>query len=131
MPEVGIDQIGSATHAMTFGGAAGKAAGGSFWTPDNITQIIKGIKDLMTEYSKVKSIVGGMASADVMDNSDMHTGRPPPAQHNAQTVTMPQIKDFGRRLCDQLEKQGYGDQTVLQVLQKLPFTVSQIKGMIT
>ncbi len=131
MPQVGIEQIGQATKGMVGFGQPAQQAGG-FWTPQNITQIITGIKDLMTEYNRMRGLMGG-DEQQVMDNGAQPIGdMQPPARSQPQpdAITMNQVKDFAQRLIGELERQGYGDKTVLQVLEGFPFTISQIKGMV-
>lgn len=104
------------------------AQSGSFWTPANIKQIIDGMTTLMNAYNRMRSGQGG--NNDVMDNSDAIRQPVQQGAPAAPGVTMPQVLALGKQICTNLETQGYGDSTILQVLEKFPFTIKQLKGML-
>ena len=124
MTQVSLPQLQQAAGAA--GSAAGAAAGGNFWTPQNLGQIISGIKDLMMEYQKMKAMLGG--SEPTLESSGRApSDMIPPQRSNG--VTMPQLLGFVKSVLTNLEQQGMGDKTILEVLQATPYTVNQIKGM--
>jgi len=107
--------------------APGSAAGG-FWTPDNILKVISGVKELMGEYQKLKGIMPGAEPGDngqamIPAHSDMQRTQPP-------GITMPQVRDFAVKVCENLEAQGFGDKSALEVLTAFSFKISEIKRMI-
>ena len=132
--ELAMTQIGMVDLANTqtaIGAISNAPAAGSSWTPQHINQIITGIKDLMVEYQKLKGITAGNGADQVMPQtdpggrvSDMQTALP------GDVVTTQKAIEFGKRLCDQLEGQGFGDKTLLDVLTAFTFTIRQIKGML-
>lgn len=115
MPQIGIEQLG--------GGKSGNG-GGSMWTPKNIQQIITGIKDLLKEYQNLKGAFGG--GNPVQPQSTALLGEQPKIPPNV--VTTPMIKDFVLRFCDTMIQQGNGEKKIGEVLDELPYTISQIRG---
>ena len=120
MGVVNIDQLGAVKPAVL------PSAGNDFWTPQNINMIIKGVGELLAQYTKLK---GGGGNNDVMDSSRENVARAP-LQAATPVITMQQVLGIGKQFCVNLEAQGYGDNTILQVLEKLPFTIKQIKELI-
>lgn len=116
MPQIGIEQLG---------GNSATPGGGSMWTPKNIGQIITGIKDLMKEYQNLKGVIsGGNNQPQTQDLLGSPAKIPP------NVVTTPMLKDFVQRFCDTMIQQGNGDKKVGDVLNELPYTISQIRGFL-
>lgn len=117
---------------VTFGpekvvAAAAAAGGGSFWTPQNIRGIIQDIAALMAQYHNLKNLAGGVNN-EVLESQ--HDSGPHPVNPSAPAITMAHVIALGKQVCDNLEKQGHGDKTILQVLEQVPFTVKQLKAML-
>ena len=108
------------------GAATAAAGGGSFWTPENIRGIIHEITALMAQYQGMKKLAGG-ANSEVLESQ--HDSGPRPVS-SAPAITMAHVIALGKQVCDNLEKQGHGDKTILQVLEQVPFTVTQLKAML-
>ena len=121
MAGVKIDQLGIVKPS-----AFGVAGDSNFWTPNNIKEIISGVTQLFAQYVKLK---GGAVNDDVMDNSRQSV-LPAPSPAAAPVITMAQVLSIGKQLCTNLEGQGYGDNTILEVIQKVPLTIKQIKGLL-
>lgn len=113
------------THALA--GASSGPAG--FWSPDSITRIIKEIRELMLLYQKMKGAAGGNNDV-VMDSGPVAVGSGPQQQQGPQGITMPQVIAVAKQFLDNLANQGHGDDTLLQVLEKTPFTIKQIRGFL-
>lgn len=109
---------------------SGASSGGAgFWSPDTITGIIKEIRELMLLYQKMKGAAGGNSNV-IMDNGPGAVGAGPQQQQAPQGITMPQVIAVAKQFLDNLDKQGHGDDTLLQVLEKTPFTIKQIRGFL-
>ena len=118
---VNIDQLGAVKPSGIL-----SAGGDNFWTPQNINMIIKGVGELLSQYQKLK---GGGGNNDVMDSSRENVARVP-LQAAAPVITMQQVLGIGKQFCENLEAQGYGDKTILQVIEQVPLTIKQIKGLL-
>lgn len=103
-------------------GKAGSGAPGSggVWTPDRIMEIIKGIKELVAVGQQIRA-------GTFPGNGDQGTRAIAP---QGDAVTMPQVKSFAQQLLDNLIGQGFGDQSIMTVLEKTPFTINQIRQLI-
>ena len=119
MPQVGIEALGSRKS-----GNHGDSE--SIWTPKNIQQIITGIKDLLGEYQKLRGITTGSAGNPIQPQPSAMLGEQPKIPPNV--VTTPMIKDFVLRFCDTMIQQGNGEKRIGEVLDELPYTISQIRG---
>lgn len=108
MTQINMDQLGVVKTPLP--------GSSSFWTPQNVGEIIKGIKDLIIEYQKMKGIIGNQQA------------EPMAAPSNAVTTSM--IQEFIKRFFDELIKQGNGDMKISQVIEELPYTVKQLRALI-
>lgn len=109
--------------------AGASSPGNSSWGPQNILEIIDGIKKLMQMYRDMRGGgTGGNGAVMVNDQGAVDPGAqvgPTP-----QGITMPQVIAVARQFLDNLDSQGHGDDTILQVLEKTPFTIKQLRGFL-
>lgn len=109
--------------------AGASSRGDSFWSPQSIMQVIDGIKKLMQMYVDMRA-GGGRGNDGVMTNEPRAIDPGAQVGPTPQGITMPQVIAVAKQFLDNLESQGHGDATLLQVLEKTPFTIKQLRGFL-
>lgn len=128
MANVTIDELAKlkGLAGKTPGGGGG---GGGFWTPQNVNEVIQGIRDLIREAYAMRQ--GGAPPGP--GQADSFNDPPGTAKQLAgpvQGVTMGQLYSFAKQVCANLEGQGHGDKTPFEVLQVFDLTIRQLREMI-
>lgn len=108
---------------------AASSRGDTFWSPQNIMQVIEGIKTLMQMYVEMRT--GGTGgNGAVMANEQPVIDPGAQVGPGPQGITMAQVIGVAKQFLENLDSQGHGDATILQVLEKTPFTIKQIRGFL-
>lgn len=110
-------------------GKAGVSPSGGLWTPGSIKEIITAITDLLKQAKLLQGNSGGDQSV-MSSRPDVLGPGAQPAQAQQTAITMPQLLSLGKQLCDQLMTQGFADSTIIEVLQKTPYTIKQIRELL-
>lgn len=117
-----IIQPGQLDQHLAAPAVAGKSAD-DFWNPQNIKSIIEGISNLMRQYRELRGQLPGQ-------DRDNGAAAQQPVQLPPNVVTKDQLFGFIRQTLANLEQQGYGDKTLSDVLNELPYTIKQLRGML-
>ena len=85
-----------------------------FFSPQGIKQfkdIIEGIKEMLQQAKELKS----------------NPTEPPDRKNNLDTN---QLIEFGKHFLDSMIQQGYGNKSLAETIDAIPFTINQIRGLI-
>jgi len=84
-----------------------------------------GIKQFKEIIENIRAMV---QEAKELQNPKLNTEKPSEVATNPDSLTKEQVFIFVRQFLDSMVKQGYGDKTISEAINAVPFTINQIRG---
>ena len=99
-------------------------AGGDMAWFDKAKDIIDGVNQLLVQYQRLRN---STANTEASPNpSKEWQSRPPKEITSGGSDIMNKLLDFAIQFCDNLEKQGFGEQPIGKVISEIPMSVNSV-----
>jgi len=121
MAKISVTDIKADTEKLT--GISSTLNSAGFFSPQGIKQfkdIIDGIKDMLKEAKELQYPIQPNTVSSI--NTAI--------QAQSEGLTKEQLIGFARQFIDTMIAQGYGNKTLSQAVNAIPFTIEQIRGFL-